>query len=126
RYDETKYAAAVAEHLGTEHHAFTVKPNVIDDLPRLARVFGEPFADSSALPTHYLSRETRKYVKVALSGDGGDELFGGDDRYRAMAMAAKLDRLPGFVRNVLSKRANRKVEFHPKSFSSKVHRFLKA
>ena len=87
RYDETEFAAAVAKHLGTEHHEFIVRPDAIADLPSLAAVFGEPFGDSSALPTHYLSRETRQFVKVALSGDGGDELFGGYYRYRAMQIA---------------------------------------
>jgi asparagine synthase (glutamine-hydrolysing) len=126
RYDESRYAQAMAEHLGTAHHPFRIKPDAAADLPKLAAVFGEPFADSSALPTHYLARETRKHVKVALSGDGGDELFAGYERYRAVGLAAKLDRLPDFVRNLLAQRANRKVEFHPKSFGSKVHRFLKA
>jgi asparagine synthase (glutamine-hydrolysing) len=73
QYDESPYADAVAKHLGTTHHVFHVRPQAIEDLPKLAEVFGEPFADSSALPTHYLARETRKFVKVALSGDGGDE-----------------------------------------------------
>ena len=90
RYDESEHAAAVARHLGTEHHRFTVRPDAADDLPKLAAAFGEPFADSSALPTHYLARETRKHVTVALGGDGGDELFGGYDRYRAMRMHATL------------------------------------
>src|ERR1043165_9922306 len=58
RYNETEHAAAVAKHLGTEHRAFMVKPDAANDLPQLARVFGEPFGDSSALPTHYLSRQT--------------------------------------------------------------------
>jgi len=90
RYDETKYAAAVAKHLGTEHHQFVVKPDAATDLPALAAVFGEPFGDSSALPTHYLARETRQHVKVALSGDGGDELFGGYTRYVATHLAKDL------------------------------------
>jgi asparagine synthase (glutamine-hydrolysing) len=94
RYDETRFAAAVARHLGTEHRAFTVKPSAVEDLPKLASVFGEPFGDSSALPTHYLSRETRRHVKVALSGDGGDELFGGYDRYRAMELSQRLQGFP--------------------------------
>jgi asparagine synthase (glutamine-hydrolysing) len=90
RYDETAHAKAVALHLGTEHHSFRVRPDAVEDLPKLAEVFGEPFGDSSALPTHYLARETRRHVKVALSGDGGDELFGGYDRYRAMRLAGRL------------------------------------
>jgi len=91
-YDETPYAAAVAKHIGSQHRQFIVRPDAAADLPVLARAFGEPFGDSSALPTHYLSRETRAFVKVALSGDGGDELFGGYDRYRAMAITQRLPR----------------------------------
>ena len=93
-YDETAYAAAVARHLGTEHRTFVVRPDAAADLPKLAATFAEPFGDSSALPTHYLARETRGFVKVALSGDGGDELFGGYDRYRAVAIAQRLARWP--------------------------------
>jgi asparagine synthase (glutamine-hydrolysing) len=90
RYDESAYAAEVARHLCTEHRTFHVRPDAADDLPKLAAAFGEPFGDSSALPTHYLSRETRKHVTVALSGDGGDELFGGYDRYRAIGLPVGL------------------------------------
>jgi asparagine synthase (glutamine-hydrolysing) len=90
RYDESEFAEAVARHLGTCHRTFRVTPDAVKDLPRLAAVFGTPFGDSSALPTHYLARETRKHVTVALSGDGGDELFGGYDRYRAMRLGRKL------------------------------------
>ncbi len=84
-YDESRYAREVARHLETEHFEFRVTLDAALDLPKLAAVYGDPFADSSALPTHYLARETRKHVTVALSGDGGDELFGGYDRYRAMS-----------------------------------------
>src|SRR6266850_3838693 len=114
RYDETKYAAAVAKHLGTEHRQFVVRPNAAEDLPRLAAVFGEPFGDSSALPTHYLSRETRKFVKVALSGDGGDEMFGGYDRYRAMALGERVGALPRGILP-LARPMQRLPGTHPKS-----------
>jgi asparagine synthase (glutamine-hydrolysing) len=90
RYDEREYAAKIAQHLGTEHRSFVVRPDAAADLPKLAEAFGEPFGDSSALPTYYLARETRRHVKVALSGDGGDELFGGYDRYRAMVLGGRL------------------------------------
>jgi asparagine synthase (glutamine-hydrolysing) len=90
RYDEREYAAKVSAHLGTEHRSFVVRPDAACDLPRIATAFGEPFGDSSALPTYYLARETRQHVKVALSGEGGDELFCGYDRYRAMLIGRRL------------------------------------
>ncbi|MDP9174724.1 MAG: asparagine synthase (glutamine-hydrolyzing) [Planctomycetota bacterium] len=119
RYDETPYAREVAAHLGTEHREFIVKPDAASDLPKLATVFGEPFGDSSALPTHYLSRETRQHVKVALSGDGGDELFGGYDRYRAMAFGRAGRRVPTFIRNALGSLPST----HPKSKLTRLKRF---
>jgi len=123
RYDETRFAAAVARHLGTEHRQFMVRPNAADDLPRLAAVFGEPFGDSSALPTHYLSRETRKFVKVALSGDGGDEMFGGYDRYRAMSLGQKVGALPKGILQLAG--AGKKLPgSHPRSPVTKLKRFL--
>jgi asparagine synthase (glutamine-hydrolysing) len=93
-YDETAFARQVAEHLGTEHHEFHVTPDAVDILPRLAFHFDEPMADSSAIPTWYVARETRQEVTVALSGDGGDELFAGYPRYRAVELAGRLDRCP--------------------------------
>jgi asparagine synthase (glutamine-hydrolysing) len=120
RYDETKYAAEVAKHLGTEHQQFIVRPEAANDLPKLAKVFGEPFGDSSALPTHYLSRETRQHVKVALSGDGGDELFGGYDRYRAMRLGKRGPKIPGVIRRM----AASLPAGHPKSAMSRARRFL--
>ena len=84
-----------------EHHRFVVEPRAWEAIPALARQFDEPFADSSALPTWYVSRETRREVTVALTGDAGDELFGGYDRYRALAMTAMLDRLPAGTRAFL-------------------------
>lgn len=119
RYDESRYAREVATHLGTEHHEYCVRPDAVGDLKRLAQVFGAPFADSSALPTQYLARETRRNVKVALSGDGGDELFGGYDRYRAMYLGARL-RLLGALRPL----AVRAASGHPKRLSTRVGRFL--
>jgi asparagine synthase (glutamine-hydrolysing) len=89
----------------------------------LAAVFGEPFGDSSALPTHYLARETRKFVKVALSGDGGDEMFGGYDRYRAMALGEKVGALPKGILQ-LAGAGKRLPGSHPKSPITRLKRFL--
>ena len=76
-FDEVEHARAVAQHLGCEFHALTADPQVDDLLPKLAWHFDEPFADSSAVPTYYVSRAARQLVTVALSGDGGDELWAG-------------------------------------------------
>ena len=102
KFDESGYAELAAKHIGTEHHAFKVEANAWKTVPKLAEVFDEPFADSSALPTWYVSRETRKEVTVALTGDAGDELFAGYDRYRAIALSNVLDRLPDRSRRFLS------------------------
>jgi asparagine synthase (glutamine-hydrolysing) len=121
RYDETPHALALAHHLKTTHRSFTVKPDAAHDLPIVARSFGQPFADSSALPTYYLAQVTRQAVKVALSGDGGDELFGGYDRYRAMRMAAGM---PAALRWVLSRGSWQRLGgAHPKSRLARMKRF---
>ena len=101
-FDETHYAETAAKFLGTAHHSFKVVPKAWETLPALADQFDEPFADSSALPTWYVSRETRREVTVALTGDAGDELFAGYDRYRAVALSAMLDKLPERSRDMLS------------------------
>lgn len=81
KYDELPYSAKVAEHLGTDHHTEVVKPDAVALLPKLAWHFDEPFADSSAIPTWYVSALARRHVVMTHSGDGGDELFGGYTRY---------------------------------------------
>ncbi len=102
-YDETKYARQVAEHLKTEHHELQVTPDAVAILPKLAYHYDEPFADSSAIPTWYVSQMTREHVTVSLSGDGGDELFAGYPRYRAVALAGMFDYL-GPLRSLLAAR----------------------
>ena len=81
-YDELAHAQTVARHLGCEFHERTVTPDVAALLPKLAWHFDEPFADSSAVPTYYVSKAARELVTVALSGDGGDELWAGYSRHR--------------------------------------------
>ncbi|MEZ6108106.1 MAG: asparagine synthase (glutamine-hydrolyzing) [Pirellulaceae bacterium] len=91
-FDESAHARVVAEALGTEHHEFSVTPRALELLPKLVEHYDEPFADSSAIPTFYLAEQTKAHVTVALSGDGGDELFGGYERYQAVRLGAWLDR----------------------------------
>jgi asparagine synthase (glutamine-hydrolysing) len=95
KYDESPYARLLAERFETEHHEFRVTPNVMEMLPEMAALFDEPFADESAIPTYYLAKLTREHVKVALSGDGGDEAFGGYQRYLALKVLGWLSRVPG-------------------------------
>jgi len=80
-FDELSYARMVSKHFSTEHHEFIVKPNAIEILPKLVWHYNEPFADSSAIPTYYVAKMTKDYVKVVLTGDAGDENFAGYPRY---------------------------------------------
>jgi asparagine synthase (glutamine-hydrolysing) len=93
-WDESRHAQAVADHLGTDHHTEFVTPDAAAMLPELVEVYDEPFGDPSAIPTYYVAKLTRRHVTVALSGDGGDELFAGYKRY---AESAALARLGGFL-----------------------------
>ncbi len=101
-YDESGYARAVAEHLGTEHTELRVTPEEAQAvLPTLPALYDEPFGDASAVPTFLVAQLARRDVTVALSGDGGDELFFGYGRYLATAAArARAERLPGPLRAV--------------------------
>src|SRR5206468_6755578 len=101
-YNELPNARRVAERLGCDHHEYTIEPDVRELVPRIVRFFDEPFADSSAIPTYYVSQIARRHVTVALNGDGGDEAFLGYSRYRAMHYLHRLDRLPIAARTALA------------------------
>src|SRR5207249_7104685 len=94
RFDETSYAREIAELFDTEHHEFRVEPSAMEVLPRLVWHYGEPYADSSAIPTFYLAELTRRHVTVALNGDGGDESFAGYLRHVANSLTSHLDNVP--------------------------------
>jgi asparagine synthase (glutamine-hydrolysing) len=103
-YDETQFAREVADRFGTDHHELRVEPRAMEILPKLAWHYDEPMADSSAVPTWCVAELTRRDVKVALTGDGGDELFAGYDRYRAVRLSALVDWLPRPLRGLLASR----------------------
>lgn len=101
-FDETAHARRVATLLGTEHHEFVIEPDAIALLPFLVWHHDQPFADSSAIPTYLVSKHTRQHVTVALSGDGGDELFAGYERFYAANLVARYRRLPGALRSAVA------------------------
>jgi asparagine synthase (glutamine-hydrolysing) len=102
QFDELPHARLVAEQFGTVHEEFRVRADAIAVVPRIIRHYGEPFADSSAIPSFYLAEMTRRHVTVALNGDGGDESFAGYTRYVANAVAGRLDRIPAPLRHGLA------------------------
>ena len=99
-YDESSYARIAADHLKTDHHVFDVDADMVRELPTYLKFFDEPFADSSAIPTYYLSKFTRSQVTVALTGDGGDELFAGYGRYETVNRMSWVDRIPKMFRAI--------------------------
>lgn len=97
-YDETAHALAVSRHLGTRHEMLPMDASTLDRLPQLLWFLDEPFADPTILPTYLLSRRTRERVKVVLSGEGGDELFGGYTHYQGMQLNRILGSIPSCIR----------------------------
>ncbi|MCK4873161.1 MAG: asparagine synthase (glutamine-hydrolyzing) [Phycisphaerales bacterium] len=120
RYDESHHAAAVAAHLHAQHTTLDVSMNPAEDLVHLVETMGEPFADSSILPTYWVSKAAREHVTVALSGDGGDELFLGYERHIAMQL---LQRWSGILRRLP---VSMFAGSHPKSRRRKLARLTTA
>jgi asparagine synthase (glutamine-hydrolysing) len=96
-FNETEYASLVAKRFGTDHHRLIVDPDIADTLNHLTGMMEEPFGDSSMIPTYCVSQLARQHVTVALSGDGGDELFAGYDRYIVNWRRRRYDFVPGWA-----------------------------
>jgi asparagine synthase (glutamine-hydrolysing) len=97
RYNELPYARSVARAFGTEHHELVLEPDEFDVIDKLVWHLDEPFGDTSAIPTYLLSKLTSQHVTVVLSGDGGDELFGGYQKYLVEDSERRFDRFPQFI-----------------------------
>jgi len=125
-FNELARARATATRFGTEHHDMVLPSSVSDVVPTLIETFDEPFADSSAIPLYYLSRFAREHVKVVLSGEGGDEIFGGYETYVADKLARMYRGLPGFLsRSLIPSIVNRLPVSHRRvSFDYKAKRFV--
>ncbi|HIE44434.1 MAG TPA: asparagine synthase (glutamine-hydrolyzing), partial [Candidatus Omnitrophica bacterium] len=102
-YNELVYAREVAMRLGTSHREFIVEPKAFELLPKLIWHYNEPFGDSSCIPTYYVANIARKFVTVALNGDGGDESFAGYERYRAVKLSMVMEKLPPWLLDFSSK-----------------------
>ncbi len=125
-YNELPYARRVAESFETDHEEMVMRPDAARLVQRLAWHYNEPFADSSALPAFCLSEMARRSVTVALSGDGGDELFLGYDRYVAVALAERADQVPAWIRRWIAVGATALPDGSAKSLLTRVRRFAVA
>jgi asparagine synthase (glutamine-hydrolysing) len=126
-FDESQGAALVARQYGTDHHVLVIKPDMEITLPKLVRAYDQPFADASAVPSLCISEEARKFVKVVINGEGGDELFGGYRRHLAMMLYDRyrlfIDMVPDSFFNFLNQNLPQ-----PQSFRSNyafLHRYLR-
>jgi len=99
KFDERKYAKEISQIFDTNHKEFIIEPNLGNDLEMIIDNYDEPFADPSIVPTYYLAKEVSKYVKVALGGDGADEIFGGYKRYKIHARNSFLNKIPKSIFN---------------------------
>ena len=126
-FDETPYSRVIAERFGTEHKEFIIKPNALEVLPELISHFGEPYGDSSAIPTYYLAKITRQDVTVALNGDAGDESFGGYERYIANKLAQRYQKPVSALTRLFGKAINNIPETtDKKDAANRLKRFLNA
>jgi asparagine synthase (glutamine-hydrolysing) len=122
-FNELEQARLVAEQYSTDHHELVIRPDAVELLPKLAEAFDEPFADSSALPTYLVSQLASEHVKVALSGEGGDELFGGYYTYVADTLAPRIGWLASAARPIVERLPSSSAKA---SFDYKAKRFARA
>jgi asparagine synthase (glutamine-hydrolysing) len=125
-YDESNHAKRIANYLGTQHREWIISPNEVKDvIPMIPQIYDEPFSDSSQLPTYLLSKLTKKHVTVSLSGDGGDELFGGYSRYIWLQVLwNKISLLPSPMRTVAAAILNSIREKHWNNFYEVINTFI--
>jgi asparagine synthase (glutamine-hydrolysing) len=123
-FDERSLARLIAERYGTDHHELLLRPDAVQLLPALAATFDEPFADSSAIPTYLVSELARRHVKVALSGEGGDEFFGGYNYYAGHGLARRLAPLAALARPFVERLPTSTGK--PSSFDWKAKRFVRS
>jgi asparagine synthase (glutamine-hydrolysing) len=125
-YNELHYARAVARQFNTEHHELTIQPDIVDLVQDLVRYLDEPLADVSVFPTYLISQLARQHVTVALSGDGGDELFAGYEWYIANKMACYYHKLPALLRDAWIPRIVDRIppSARKKGLINKVKRFV--
>jgi asparagine synthase (glutamine-hydrolysing) len=126
RFNELPHARRIAERYHCEHHEFEVKPSALEVLPTLVRHYGEPYADSSAIPSYYLAKLTRQHVTVALNGDGGDEMFAGYRWHLAGRLAERWQRVPATARRFAEAAALRltPASANRQSAATRAARFL--
>jgi asparagine synthase (glutamine-hydrolysing) len=124
-YNEVDLAREVATRFRTEHHELIVRPDAAKLLPTLVRHFDEPFADSTAIPTWYVSELARRHVKVVLCGEGGDEVLAGYETYRARRFVQAYSHLPGFAKRLVPGIVRRLPVSHARaSFDYKAKKFI--
>ena len=111
-FNEAPYAKLVAQRFGTEHHELILEPNVVETVGTLTRSLEEPFGDSSMLPTYYVSCLARQHVTVALSGDGGDEMFAGYERYRIHLQDRSHDWIPQWAGRFYREQVHPRLPYH--------------
>ncbi|HDQ88831.1 MAG TPA: asparagine synthase (glutamine-hydrolyzing), partial [candidate division WWE3 bacterium] len=126
-FDETKYAQTVANKYNTDHHVFRVSSSdLIENIDLISSFYDEPFADDSNLPTFLLSQKTKEHVTVVLNGDGGDENFGGYERYAVVEFGEFYSKIPSLLRNVpIKKLVNMYASLKKDKFSSRLNVFVR-